>query len=284
MKVLITGANGMLGGDLMQAFEAHGHQTIGTDREDLDITNLETARAAIRRFAPDLIVNAAAYNFVDLVESEEHYPVAYAVNAEGPKNLAIITKELGIPLVQYSTDFVFEGTKPEGYAEDDAPHPISKYGETKLAGERLAQEHGGDVYIIRLSKLFGKPGKSDHSKESFVSLMSRLAKEKPELAIIEEEVGSPTYTPDAAEATVELIAAGEKPGIYHMVNSGDGVSWHAFAQEFFALQGITTPVKKVLSDAFPRPAKRPKFAALINTKIAPLPSRQDALKRFLNLS
>ena len=281
MKVLITGANGMLGKDLSKLFESRGHAVIKTDRGDLDITNRDQVLERIRAIQPDVVINAAAYNFVDKVEEPAIYPIAYAVNAEGPRNLAEAAALSGVPFVHYSTDYVFAGDKPEGYTEGDATGPVSKYGETKEAGEKFVQEAGGEYYICRLSKIFGEPGLSDESKESFVSLMLRLADKLPELNIVHEEVGSPGYTPDIAKATLDLLNGDYLPGIYHMTNEGEGVTWYEFANEVFNIKDVQTPRNPVPSSEFPKPAERPKFAAIINTKLPKLRSRNEALREFL---
>lgn len=281
MRVLLTGASGNLGQDLVRTLQRAGHEVVATDRAELDITHAEDVARSVAEHKPDVIVNAAAYNFVDKVEDPGVYPVAYAVNALGPRHLAEAAEAHGIPFVHYSTDYVFAGDKPEGYREDDTVAPISKYGETKAAGERFVRETGAKAYVCRLSKIFGTPGTSDASKSSFVALMLRLAKEKPSLQIVDEEVGCPTYTKDIAEATLRMLTDGTPPGVYHMVNEGAGVTWYQFAEEVFAIAGVTTPHTPVPSSAFPRAAKAPKFARLINTKLPPLRPRVDALNDFI---
>ncbi len=283
MRILLTGSQGMLGQDVIRVFGTAGHDVIATDRDELDITDAAAVRRVVVSVKPDVIINAAAYNLVDKVEDPEVYPLAYAINALGPGNLAVAAQGIGALMVHYSTDYVFAGDKPEGYVEDDAPAPLSKYGETKLAGEEAVRAAGGRYYVCRTSKLFGIPGVGENAKESFVALMLRLAKMKPELSIVDDEVGCPTYTRDLAAATLRLIDTHSPPGTYHLVNSGPPVTWYAFAEEIFALAGVTTPRKPVPSEAFPRLARLPKFAALRNTKTDPLPSRAQALRYFLGV-
>jgi dTDP-4-dehydrorhamnose reductase len=283
MRVLLTGSNGTLGQDVLRVFSSAGHEVVALDRDRLDITDPEAVRRTIVDVKPDLIINTAAYNLVDKAEEPAVFPIAYAVNALGPKNLAEAARDAGVPFIHYSTDYVFAGTKPEGYREDDEPDPISRYGETKAAGEKFIREVDGQWYILRLSKIFGSPGISDMSKESFVQLILRLAAEKPELKIVDEEVGCPTYTKDIAEATLRLVADGQPSGVYHVVNDGPGVTWYQFAEEIFAIKNVKTPRLPVSAAAFPpRPAPRPKFAALLNTKLPKLRPRSDALKSFLS--
>ncbi|MBI4592258.1 dTDP-4-dehydrorhamnose reductase [Candidatus Uhrbacteria bacterium] len=282
MKVLITGASGTLGQDLKKTFESQGDTVIGTDRDTLDITNPERIANNLDTHHPDLLVNAAAYNFVDVVEDPATYPIAEAVNGKAPGFLARAAVQRGIPFIHYSTDYVFAGSKPEGYTEDDIPDPLSAYGKTKAMGERAVQEAGGQWYILRLSKIFGTPGLTDQSKPSFVHLMMKLSRELPELKIVNEEVGCPSYTKDIAQATAELVARADAPGMYHVVNEGAGVTWYEFAKEIFEIAKVTTPSIPVRASAFPpRPAARPAFAALLNTKLPNLRHRRDALREFL---
>lgn len=281
MKYLITGVNGMLGKDFSGMLAARGDETIGTDRDVLDITNREAVLRFVDEKRPDVVINAAAYNFVDKVEEPDVYQVALAVNGHGPGYLAEAARNVGARFVHFSSDYVFAGDRPEGYVETDAVAPISKYGETKVAGESAVQDAGGDFYICRTSKLFGKPGLSEESKESFVNLMLRLAEKMPELNIVHEEVGSPTYTPDLAQAALNMLDENRPSGIYHVVNDGPGVTWYEFADEIFTLAGVQVPRNPVPSSEFPKPAQRPKFAALKNTKLPALRSRLEALKEFL---
>lgn len=282
MRVLITGANGMLGKDVAALLrERGGYALLETDREMLDITNRDAVIRFVQEHKPQLIINTAAYNFVDAIEEDKAFEIAMKVNGHGPGYLAEAAKQIGAKFVHYSTDYVFSGEKEEGYVESDTVQPISRYGETKVAGEQAVQNAGGDYYICRTSKIFGEPGRSDASKESFVNLMLRLVESLPELTIVHEEVGSPTYTPDLAKMTLDLIQGNYEPGIYHLVNDGKGVTWYEFAEEIFALCGIETPRKPVPSSAFPKPAMRPKYAALINTKMPPIRHRKEALAEFL---
>lgn len=283
MKVLLTGASGNLGQDVLRVFKAAGHEVVPTDRTELDITSIADVEEKVSQVNPDVIINCAAYNFVDKVEDPEIYPIAYAINAKGPKNLAAAARKHGVWFVHYSTDYVFAGDKPEGYNEDAIPDPISKYGETKAAGEKFVLESGALAYVIRLSKIFGKQGISEATKLSFVALMLKLAKEKPALQVVDEEVGMPTYTHDIAQETLRMLEEHVPPGVYHVVNDGPGVTWYRFAEEIFALAGVTTPRQPIPSSAFPRVAKLPKFAQLNNTKLPPLRPRIDALREFLAL-
>lgn len=281
MRILVIGADGALGQDLMDAFRAAGHEPEGSTRSELDVTDPKAVHGTILGGSYDAVVNATAYNNVDGAETPEGREVAFAVNAAAPGAMARACRDAGIPFVHYSTDYVFAGDKPEGYTENDEPDPINAYGESKAAGERAVLDSGADAFVCRTSKLFGRPGAAEGSKPSFVSIMLKLAKEKPELVIVDEEVGMPTFTKDIASATVRLLDEGSAPGIYHFVNEGPGVTWFGFAEEIFGIAGVATPRKPVSSEMFPKPAKRPKFGALKNTKFPPFRSRADALAEFL---
>ncbi len=280
MKVLILGSKGNLGQDLVQVFSADGHEVVGLDKNSLDATDRDAVRQTILSGGFNVVVNAVAWNDVDAAEDEAQRAIVWELNAAVPARLASIAKEAGATFVHYSSDYVFAGTKKEGYNEDDQPNPISAYGESKLAGENAVRAIGGESYICRLSKLYGRPGSSEAAKPSFVAIMLKLAAEKPELGIVDEEVGMPSYTTDVAEATLELVKGSHDLGIYHLVNEGAGVTWFEFAEEFFGLLGVETPRKKLPASAFPKPAKRPKYGKLNNTKFPPLRSRLDALRAF----
>ncbi|MFZ2681919.1 MAG: dTDP-4-dehydrorhamnose reductase [Patescibacteria group bacterium] len=281
MKVLVTGRKGALGQDVMAVFTQHGHEVVGFDRDGLDITDREAVTRMVTEYQPEVIVNCAAYNAVDKAEEPDQYPVAFAINALGPRYLAEAAKQLGAKFVTVSTDAVFPGTKASGYVETDIRGPICKYGETKAAGEELVEQVGGQYYIVRTARLFGKPASSLDAKESFVVMMLRLAGSKPALDIIDEEVGSPTYTPDLAQGIYALVHEAYPAGIYHLVNSGEGVTWYAFAEEFFKLKGVTVTRRPVPASAFPKPAARGCFTVLLSTKFSPLRSRLEALQDFL---
>lgn len=273
----------MLGQDLVLAARARGIEAVGVDREELDITNEQMIASVFENEAPDAVFNAASYNLVDKIEDQTVFPLAYAINAEGPGLLARACAERNIPFVHFSTDYVFSGEKREGYSEDDESHPISRYGETKRAGEIAVKEACGRWYVCRTSRLFGRPGSSSEAKISFPALMLKLAKEKPILDIIDEEYGCPTYTPHLAASALDLLTNGSEAGFYHMVNSGEPVTWYKFAEEIFKVANVTTPRRPVSSDVFSaRPAKRPRYSALLNTKCVALPSRHEALLEFLS--
>jgi dTDP-4-dehydrorhamnose reductase len=279
MKILILGAKGMLGRDLVTTFK--NHLVIAWDKEELDITKENEVIKKITDLKPDLVINAAAYTQVDLCEEEKNYQIAHKVNALAVKYLAKITKTLQIPLVYYSTDYVFDGNNPQGYPENYSQiAPLNKYGETKALGEKYLKDNP-QHYLIRTQWLFGKNGPNFIEKR--LENFDRLSK----LKIVNDQFGSPTFTKDLAEKTREIIETKKPFGTYHVTNSGI-TDWHSYALEIFKLARHWTPEnpkgKKVLavkSHEFPAPAKRPHHSALLNTKLKPLRSWQKALQDYL---
>lgn len=283
MKIILTGSDGNLGTVLLAEFIRAGHEVIPLTRNKLDITELPDVLDFMHENRPDLVVNAAAYNNVDGAETHEGYSVAYAVNAAGPKHLAYAASRVDAGIVHFSSDYVFPGDEGKVYTEDDAPRPISRYGDTKFAGERFVAEGNERHFIIRLSKIFGPAGSSEDSKPSFVDTMLRIAGEKDELQIVDSEVGTPGYTVDIANEVIRMMAEGANPGIYHLTNEGDPVSWYQFALEIFNAAHLTPSVERISPDAYPRAAKRPGYAPLASKKWPLLRSRTEALKDYINL-
>ncbi len=303
-KILIIGAKGMLGRELVEEFRL-GNQVIGWDRGEIDITRIADRRSQIADLKPDLVINAAAYNNVDKAESEPD--LANAVNGYAVGYLASICQELDIPLVHYSTDYVFDGTNKEGYIEEDRPNPMSAYGASKYLGERELQKNSDKFYLIRLSRLFGKNssqplltpslnpspqvgegrvggkrgGEGEFPrKKSFVKLILDLAKTRKELEVIDEELSCPTYASDLARQTRFILENNIHYGTYHSPNSGS-CTWFGFACEIFKIAKIDVKLIPVPASRFPRPAKRPPYSVLLNTKLPPMRPWQEALREFL---
>lgn len=276
MTVLVLGSKGMLGQELVKAFS--DYEVIAWDREDLDITDKIQVFQKITDLRPDIILNSAAYNAVD--KAEEEKDLAFAVNAEAVKYLALAAKEVGAIFVHFSTDYVFEGAKKEGYEENDATNPQSIYAQSKAKGEEYLREIGGRYYLIRLSRLFGKPGIGGGSKKSFVDIILNLAENKSELEVVDEELSSPTYAPDLATITKELIEQKHPFGIYHGANSG-ACTWYEFANEALKLKNISCKMIPVPASRFQRSAVRPRYSALLNTKFTPSRDWKEALKEYL---
>jgi dTDP-4-dehydrorhamnose reductase len=283
MKILILGSAGNLGVQLVKIF-AKGNQVIGWDRGEIDITDKELIIKKINDVKPELVVNAAAYNAVDKCEaSDEEYELAKKLNIDGPKFLAEGCLKSGATLVQYSTDYVFDGKTKKGYQEIDEPMPINRYGKSKFHGEKRILELSGQGlkwYIIRTSKLFGPRGDSQQAKESFFDLMLRLAGEKEYLDVVDDELGCFTYTPDLAQATRDLVESDRGYGIYHLTNQGP-VTWYQAAVELFKIKNINIKINPITPEKLPRPAKRPKYSVLINTKFDQLRDWREALVDYL---
>lgn len=281
-KALIIGAKGMLGQELASVFSAGSkYDVLAWDREEIDITDKAQLKKKIIPQRPDIIINAAAYNAVDKAEEDEaEFDLAKKLNSESPQNLAQMAKKIDAIFVQYVTDYLFDGEKGE-YTEKDETSPISNYGISKARGEKNVQKVGGRYYLIRISKLFGNPGQSDAAKKSFFEIMLRLAKEKDELKVIDDEKSCFTYVPDLAKATKELVEDGYEYGIYHLINEGP-VTWYEGVLKLFELAGVeNVKVIPVASDEFPRPAKRASSTVLLNTKFPKLRHYEKALKEWL---
>lgn len=246
--IVVIGANGMLGHDLLEVFSG---DVRGFDLPEIDITDLESVRKTLLTLRPRLIINAAAYTDVDGCESRVDQ--AMAVNGEGAGLLALTAREIGAKLVQVSSDYVFDGGKGSPYLEDDPVGPLSIYGESKLAGE-LNAAMAPEYLIVRTQWLYGIHGKN------FVETMLRLAREKSELAVVDDQIGSPTFTRDLALAIKALLDKGCS-GIYHAANSGF-CSWNEFAKAIFAAEGLAITVKPMTTAELNRPANRPLYSTL----------------------
>ena len=251
MKILLTGRNGQVGWELERSLAPLG-QVIATDLATLDLADADATRLAVRAAKPDVIVNAAAYTAVDKAESERD--LAHAINATAVGVLAEETKRLGALLVHYSTDYVFDGTKPSPYVEDDAPNPVNVYGASKLAGERAVQASGCGYLILRTSWVYGPRG------SNFLLTMLRLARERPELQVVDDQFGAPTSSLAIARATAQLLRRGAG-GLYHLTAAG-AVTWCGFARAILARAGIATPVRAIRTEDYPTPAKRPRNSRL----------------------
>ena len=270
MKVLVTGANGMLGQDLCPILEDEDFDVIETDIHNLDITNLEQVEKVLTENAPNYVVHCAAYTNVD--KAEEDKETAFKINELGTKNLAIVCKKLDIPIVYISTDYVFDGTKEGKYLPTDKTNPINVYGESKLAGEKAVQENE-KFYIARTSWLYGHHGKN------FVETMISL-KDKEELKVVDDQIGCPTWTVELANGIVKLLTEEMPYGIYQICGSGS-TSWHGFAQKIFELCGFEVNLKPCTTAEFPRPAKRPQNSIMENNKFCR--KWETALKEYLEL-
>ncbi|MGL6179066.1 MAG: dTDP-4-dehydrorhamnose reductase [Tannerellaceae bacterium] len=260
-KILVTGANGQLGSELKDILGANNEQVVYTDVAQLDITKLDLVRAFIKEHKVTDIINCAAYTAVDKAETDQD--IAYMVNCIAPKNLATVAAEENCRLIHVSTDYVFSGEACTPYVESDPTSPLGVYGRTKLAGEEAVTDSGCDSVIIRTSWLYSAYG------NNFVKTMMRLGKERDQLNVVFDQVGTPTYAGDLAAAIVKLIQSQDLvdvSGLYHFSNEGV-CSWYDFAQEIMDLEGITCNVQPILSSQYPTPVRRPSFSVLDKAKI-----------------
>lgn len=260
MNILITGCNGQLGNE-MQLLEKENpqHQYFNTDVAQLDITNPEAIEEFVNNNAIDIIVNCAAFTAVDKAESSQE--LCHLLNAKAPEYLAAAVAKRGGYLVQVSTDYVFDGTNHTPYTEDETTCPNSVYGSTKLEGEKLAMAACANTMIIRTAWLYSTFG------NNFVKTMIRLGQEKPELGVIFDQIGTPTYAGDLATAIMAAINHGIVPGIYHFSNEGV-ISWYDFTKAIHRIAGITScHVKPLHTAEYPTPAARPHYSVLDKTKI-----------------
>ena len=252
MKTLVTGANGMLGQDLCPILEDEGYEVIETDIETLDITDELAVRRIIAEENPDIVIHCAAYTDVD--GAEKDFEKALLINEKGTENLAKACGSKDIPIVYISTDYVFDGEKESPYTPEDKPNPINNYGISKLRGEEAVMSHCPKFYIVRTSWLYGHHGKN------FVETMLSL-KEKEEINVVDDQVGSPTWTVDLVEGIIDLLEEEAPSDIYHVSGCGS-TSWHGFAKEIFSQTGEKVNLKACKTQDFARPAKRPKYSVL----------------------
>ncbi len=275
MRILLTGRTGQVGWELERRFSPLG-QLSAFDRASLDLANPDRIVERVREVKPDLIVNAAAYTAVDRAESEPR--LATQVNGTAPGILAEEAKRLGAALIHFSTDYVFDGTKSTPYVETDSPNPINAYGKSKLEGERSIQASGCRHLILRTSWVYGMRG------TNFLLTILRVARERPDLRVVDDQIGAPTWCRDVATATAQLAteaATGKAEGLYHLTATG-ATSWCGFAREILRACRIETPVRAVSTAEYPTPARRPANSLLSCAAISAswnlrLPEWQDSL-------
>ena len=277
MKILITGSNGMLGHDLIEALKDN-HELVLTTSRTLDITDKEQVFDFISQNKPDIVINSAAYTDVD--GCEENQDLAYSVNGEGVKNLAFACREADSALLHISTDYIFNGENTRPWVEDDEIGPISVYGKSKLKGEQAILEILDKFFIVRTAWLYGVNGRN------FPKTMLELAENHSQITVVYDEVGTPTYTPDLAKAISQLIET-DHYGIYHITNSGS-CSWCEFARYIFEVVGKDVEVIPVTAAEFARPAPRPHYSVLENRNwiekgFEPLRSYKEAIKEYIGL-
>ena len=270
--ITIFGASGLLGQALARIFVDYKPRLLSS--ADIDLTDKTQITSYIETTRPRLIINATGFTAVDRAETEKE--ACFQLNATAVAHLAGLCQTYQITLVHYSTDYIFDGSKKKGYFEDDLPQPMNEYGRSKLQGELEIRNKLQSYYLIRTSWLFG-PGKNN-----FIATILKKAREKPELSVVADQWGFPTYSLDLASQTRWLLEQDKEFGIYHITNSGP-CNWYEFAKKACEIAGIQIPIRPISTKDYPLPAKRPVYSYLLNNKIPSLRSWQDALKDYLKL-
>lgn len=277
MKVLVTGVKGQLGYDVVNELTKRGHEAVGVDVDEMDITDGDACRQVITEANPDAVIHCAAYTAVDA--AEDNVDLCRRVNADGTRNIALVCRDLDIKMVYISTDYVFDGQGTRPWEPDDVRDPLNVYGVTKCEGEMAVEELVKKFFIVRIAWVFGVNGKN------FIRTMLRLGEERGAVSVVDDQIGSPTYTYDLARLLVDMTES-EHYGRYHATNEGF-CSWYEFACEIFKQAGMAeVKVTPVDSSQFPAKAKRPMNSRMDKSKLAangfePLPAWQDALNRYL---
>ncbi len=283
-KIVVLGNAGQLGVELMSQLAARGYDVVGWDRNEVDITDPEATERSLASADPEVVINAAAYNQVDVAENEPL--AAYQVNALAVRNVALACRQLDARLIHYSTDYVFDGRAGRPYTEEDRTHPLGAYGVSKLAGELYAQAYLEAPLIVRTSGVFG-PGGLRTARGNFVELMLRLgARPQQPIRVVEDHVASPTYAPALAARSIELMER-NCSGVYH-AGGGTPISWFDYAKLIFEVAGMSPQLRPTNEREYRSAARRPKFSALSNAKmeregIAPMPPLRQCLEEYFQL-
>jgi dTDP-4-dehydrorhamnose reductase len=276
MKILVTGAGGQLGREMVEICRNEGHNVIGLDRLELDITDWERVNQVFGALRPDAVVHTAAYTAVDRAEAEPE--AAFRVNATGTRNIAVASERIGAKCCYISTDYVFDGRKREPYTEDDERNPQSVYGKSKAAGEQFVASLCSKGFIVRTSWVYGRFG------SNFVKTMLRLAGEGKTIRVVRDQVGSPTHAADLSRFLAELIGT-DCYGVYH-ASGGGSCTWYDFARAVFEETGLPANLESCLTEEYPRPAPRPVYSVLGATAMRSngfreLPPWREGLRNFL---
>lgn len=278
MKVFVTGVKGQLGFDVVNELEKRGHEALGVDIEDMDITDKESVNRVIRQAAPEAVIHCAAYTAVDA--AEDNAALCRKVNGDGTKNIVQVCHDLDIKMMYISTDYVFDGQGTRPWEPEDDRQPLNVYGETKYEGELAVEENLSKYFIVRIAWVFGVNGKN------FIKTMLNLGRTRDRITVVDDQIGSPTYTYDLACLLVDMIET-DQYGHYHATNEGL-CSWYEFACEIFRQARMHVEVVPVSSAEFPSKAKRPSNSRMSKDKLEEhgfdrLPAWQDALSRYLDI-
>jgi dTDP-4-dehydrorhamnose reductase len=281
-RAIVFGKNGQLGTELVRVFKEREYDVTAFDRTEVDVTNPARIEHVIAAAMPSVVLNATAYNMVDVAEREPE--AAFAGNALAVRSIAIACRQADAQLVHFSTDYVFDGNTERPYVEEDRPHPLGAYAVSKYAGELYAQAYLEAPLIIRTCGVFG-PGGLNTARGNFVETMLRLAHRKQPIRVLEDFVASPTYAPELAARTAELVAR-RATGVFH-VGGGDPISWFDFARMIFEEAGIQPEVRATTQREYRTDARRPKFSALANRKmealgVQPMPPLRDAVRAYMS--
>lgn len=276
MKILVTGVKGQLGYDVVKELHKREIDCLGADIDDFNITNAEETAAFIESYGPDAVIHCSAFTGVD--KAEDNAELCWAVNVEGPRNIARVCEKFGAKMVYISTDYVFPGKGEAFYEVNDETEPLQVYGQTKLGGELAVKELLEKHFIVRTSWVFGANG------SNFIKTMLRLAESRDEVSVVGDQIGSPTYTADLAPLLCDMIIT-DKYGIYHATNEGV-CSWADLAEEVFKVAGWSTKVNFITTEEYPTKAIRPKNSRLGKRSLDEagfkrLPEWRDAVKRYL---
>ena len=280
-RAVVFGAGGQLGIELVRVFRERGFEVRGFDRATVDICDATRIEAVIAESDPEVVLNAAAYNQVDVAEKEPQ--AAFMANGLAVRNLAMACRQCAARLVHFSTDYVFDGTAGRPYTEEDRPHPLGAYAVSKFAGELYAQAYLDDPLIIRTSGVFG-PGGLHTARGNFIELMLRVAAQKQPIRVVEDHVASPTYAPLLAERTADLVERNLR-GIFH-AGGGTPISWFDYARMIFRAAGLTPELRASSDREYRTAARRPKYSALANARMATegltaMPPLEDAVRMYL---
>jgi dTDP-4-dehydrorhamnose reductase len=280
-KVVILGGGGQLGVELCREFEQRNWTVQKFDRKSLDVTDANHVESVIAQADPQVVINAAAYNQVDIAETEPR--AAYDANAFAVRNLAMACRQVDAKLVHYSTDYVFDGLKGSPYVETDRTHPLGAYGVSKLAGELYAQAYLDNPLILRTSGVFGPAGLFT-PRGNFLELMLRLAKGNAPIRVVQDYVASPTYAPAMAKRTANLVEKGIG-GLFHL-GGGEPISWYKYAEMIFELAGLSPSLTPTDAREYRTAARRPQYSALSNSKLEqagmePMPPLREAIRDYL---
>lgn len=284
MKIAVIGANGQLGTDVCQAFRDNGDDVFEINHDRLDISAKSDTNKLIEDISPEIVINTAAMHNVD--DCEANPAESFSVNAIGARNLALASQELDFTLFHISTDYVFDGLKKVPYIESDCPRPLNVYGNTKLSGELFIQTIAEKYFILRVSAIYGENRCRAKGGLNFVTLMLKLAKERDEVRVVDNEFVSPTYTRDIANQIVHMAQSHEY-GLFHATSQGS-CSWHGFAQRIFELADAPAKLSVADPDEFPAKVPRPYYSVLENSSLQKanldiMPNWEDGLERYLSL-